>query len=197
MGLFDFLKAGAGQPATRGFAVEFDEDGRVSNITAPEQGGWIARQSGSNKYLNRSAGSLMEATEILRRIESIPGLTYYTVDTPDGRLGRDMSGYYTEAPLKTKGLKVPSRRPTPGPVELASLTGFGDTYQNGMSIVALMRSGEYARLVLLMECGRCGYQSPVETQEGPLVRECYCCGAQNSGGRGAVNVVLSDGIVEI
>ena len=47
-----------------------------------------------------------------------------------------------------------------------------------------------------MKCGRCGYESPVETQAG-AIRECYCCGVTNKGQRGNINVFVGSKKVEI
>jgi hypothetical protein len=137
------------------------------------------------------------AAEILKKIDVIPQFTYYTVDTPDGALGRDIQGYYTEAPLKTKNLILESRCDKSEAVEYSSLKGFGDMLKNQTSVAMLKKNGEYSRLVLLMKCGHCDYESPVETQPGELVRECYCCGAENKGHRGKVNIFLGAGMVEI
>jgi hypothetical protein len=176
--------------------TEFDASGKVVQVEVP-QGQWTLQRKGPNSYYTQSAGSLLEAAEILKKIGTIPQLTYYTVDTPDGALARDVNGYYTEAAIKTKNLAVGSRRGDSGPVEFSSLMGFGDMLANQTSVAQLKQSGEYARLVLLMKCGRCGYESPVETQAGEMVRECYCCGAQNKGHRGKVSMFLGTGPVEI
>lgn len=192
------LRKGTRQSAAPGCQVEFDEKGRVSNITVPQSGGWAAKQNGGATYYTRRTGSLLEATEILKRVKSIPKLTYYVVDTPDGSLGRDMNGYYTEAPLKTKNLKVASQSARPGTVEFSSLTDtFGEPMVQMSTVASQQKTGQYARLVLLMECGHCGYQSPVETQAGPFVRECYCCGAENKGERGTLTVFLGGSMVRI
>ena len=183
----------APQPASSQVGVEFDEHGRVSKVTLQQHGQWTVKRDGTCTYYSRQAGTLLEATEILQKTEGIPGLTYYVVDTPDGSLGRDMNGYYTGAPLKTKNLRLAVPDAASETVEFASLKMFGDSFQNQSVVAALKQSGKYARLVLLMECGRCGYQSPVETQEGSLARECYCCGASNTGTRGGINVIVSGG----
>jgi len=185
-------RAAAPQPAASQVGVEFDENGRA-NVTLQQHGQWTLKREGTYTYYSRPAASLLEATEILRRTEWIPGLTYYTVDTPDGSLGCDMNGYYTEAPLKTKNLRLAAPPAVSGTVEFSSLKMFGDGFQNQSVVASLKQAGKYARLVLLMECGRCGYQSPVETQAGSLVRECYCCGANNTGSRGSVSVIVSGG----
>lgn len=192
------FRRGPGPSASPGCQVEFDEKGRVSNITAPQPGGWAAKRNGGTTYYTRRAGSLLEATEILKRVKNIPRLTYYVVDTPDGSLGRDMNGYYTEAPLKTGNLKVASPSATPGTVEFSSLkNAFGNDMAQMSTVAALQKAGKYARVVLLMECGRCGYQSPVETQAGPFIRECYCCGAENKGERGTVSIFTGGSMVAI
>ena len=197
----DFLSKlfGSKQPAngkqSKG-GVQFDEAGKVVSIQVPVAR-WTLRQNGQNKYYRMQAKSLLQASELLKKLDSIPQLTYYIVETPNGSLGRDIQGFYTEAPLKTENLVVESRTgPTPT-VESVSLTGFGDTFANQRSVAVLKKSGEYARLVLLLHCGKCGYESPVETQAGPFVRECYCCGAKNQSQRGNINVFLGSSMVEI
>jgi hypothetical protein len=181
------------RPVTLGCRVQYDQNGLVSTITAPPQGTWASKHQGPATYYSRSAGSLLDATEILKQVGSIPGMTYYVVDTPDGSLGRDINGYYTESPLKTQGLTVASRSTVPGTVEFSSLRGQGHDQQEMTAAAALKKSGKYARFILMMECGRCGYRSPVETQAGSLVRECYCCGTKNSGIRGTISMVMGPG----
>jgi hypothetical protein len=177
--------------------VEFDENGRVARVEAPE-GQWTQSQSGQSTYLVQEAGSLLRATELLLKLDSIPGLTYYVVDTPDGSLGRDVQGLYTEAPLKTENLVLETEAArSEDTVELESLTGFGEMMAYQTSVAHLKMTGNYARLMLLMECGRCGYKSPVETEPGELVRQCYCCGTVNKGQRGTINVFLGSTGVEI
>lgn len=187
----------ATRPAAQSGPVEFDEDGRVKKITFPQQGIWPSRQSGQSTYMTRSVGTLLEATETLLKLQNIPGLHYYVVETPDGALCRDMNDFYTEAPLKTKGLHLVTQPAASGPVEFESLTEFGNLFANQSSVAAVKKSGQYAKLVLLMECGRCGYKSPVETEAGDMERECYCCGTTNTGSRGTVNVMLDAQMVEI
>ncbi len=183
-------------PASTRCQVEFDANGRVVRIDVPE-GRWALKVKGPNNYYERSASSLLEAAEILKTLDAIPRLTYYTVTTPDGFLGRDCQGFYTEAPLKTKNLTVGARGDRSRVVEFSSLKLAGDPLQNQTSVALLKKKGQYARFVLLMKCGKCGYESPVETQAGSLVRECYCCGTENTGQRGTVSVALGTGMVEI
>ena len=176
--------------------VQFNADGKVLSIEIP-QGQWVLKQKGQNKYYTQKAKSLLQAAEILKKIGSIPQLTYYTVDSPDGSLGRDIQGYYTESPLKTENLTVESRCGKSDAIEFLSLQGFGDMQANQTTVALLKKNSEYSRLVLLMKCGHCGYESPVETQSGSLVRECYCCGVKNKGNRGTVTVFLGSSMVEI
>jgi hypothetical protein len=176
--------------------VVFDENGKVLSVeAAPVQ--WAFRQNGQYKYYTQRADTLLHAAEILKNLNSIPQLTYYTVDTPDGPLGRDIQGFFTEAPLKTKNLKVKHRFNKPETVELQSLTGFGDMYANQTTVALGKKNGEYSQLVLMMKCGYCNYESPVETQPGAIVRECYCCGIKNNGQRGTINVFIGSNMVEI
>jgi hypothetical protein len=176
--------------------AKFNANGRVVSIDVPE-GRWALKVKGQNKYYEQRASSLLEAAEILRKVDAIPQLTYYTVTTPDGSLGRDSQGYYTEAPIKTTNLIVGSRGDRSRVVEFSSLRGFGDTLKNQTSVALMKKNGQYSRLVLLMKCGKCDYESPVETQAGSLVRECYCCGTENTGHRGEVSVLVGTGMVEI
>jgi hypothetical protein len=118
-------------------------------------------------------------------------------DTPDGSLGRDIFGFFTEAPLKTTALDLgPSAQPA-APVGAVSLTAFGDAMKSQASVAALKSAGRYASFVLQLECGHCGYKSPVETQEGEFERQCYSCGTVNKTRRGTINVLTSSGFVEI
>lgn len=188
----------AAQPAAQAGPVEFDENGRVKKITFFQMPLWPRYEQGQSNYMVRSVDTLLEATEVLRKLNNIGALHYYICETPDGKLCRDVNGFYTEAPLKTKELHLATQVTPSPPVESESLTVFGDDVFTTQSLVAaLKQNGQYSRLILLMECGRCGYKSPVETDAGPLERECYCCGTINTGDRGNVNVVTSSGIVEI
>ena len=120
------------------------------------------------------------------------------MDTPDGSLGRDINGYYTEASIKTENLRLESRCDKSEAVEFLSLKGFGNMEANQTTVALLKKNGKYSRLILLMKCGHCGYESPVETQPGTLVRECYCCGVQNKGQRATITIILGSGsFVEI
>jgi hypothetical protein len=176
--------------------VQFDANGKVLNIEIP-QNRWALKRTGQNTYYTQKADSLLQAAEILKKIASIPQLAYYMVDTPDGSLGRDTHGYYTEAPIKTASLIVEFRSPKTDTVASPSLKGFGDMGANHSSVAYLKKSGHYARVVLLMKCGNCGYESPVETEQGSLVRECYCCGVENKGDRAGITVILGSNVVVI
>jgi hypothetical protein len=186
------------QPATPPGPVEFDAEGHVASIAPPKQGPWAHSTSGSAQYYARQADSLFEAAEILKGLESIPGMTYYLVDTPDGTLGRDIGDFFTEKPIKTKNLKVASPVATSEKVEFSSLKSFGDGFKSQAAVANMKALGQYANFILLMECRRCGYQSPVETEGGHLERQCYCCGAMNSGPRATIKVVSGNGkMIEI
>jgi len=190
MGLFNFLQK-------KGKTVEYDAEGIVLSINV-KQGSWAKQvNSGSTYYSQKSAG-LLAASEILKQLQSVPPNTYYLVDTPDGTLGRDMNGFFTEAPIKTEGLHVecPAHAKTE-PVEPQSLTQYGNVIANQSGAAMLKKSGQYAKLVLMMKCGHCGYESPVETVEGDMVRQCYCCGTKNKTHRGKITVYTQFGNVEI
>jgi len=176
--------------------VTFDTNGQVVNIEIPH-GHWTVKQKGQNKYYTQKANSLLEASEILKKTDNIPQLNYYVVDTPNGSLCRDINGYYTEASIKTKNLIVESRSEKSETVDFSSLMGFGDMQANQKIVAHLKKTGQYSNLVLLMKCGNCGYQSPIETQPGTLIRECYCCGVENKGHRGTITMFIGSGKVEI
>lgn len=176
--------------------VVFDSNGQVVNIEIP-LGNWTVKQNGQNKYYTQKANNLLEASEILKKIDYIPQLNYYVVDTPNGSLCRDINGYYTEGSIKTKDLIVESRSAKSETTDYLSLTGFGDMQANQMTVAHLKKTGQYSKLVLLMKCGKCGYQSPIETQPGKLIRECYCCGAENKGHRGTITMFIGSSKVEI
>lgn len=179
-------------PAAQG-PVEFDSDGKVASIEHLNQGGWIHSNSDSAQYYTCPGKSLFEAAEFLKDLPSIPPMTYYLVDTPDGTLGRDMDDFFTEQPIKTKNLTVAAPERGPAAVEFASLTSFGDGIKSQGAVANMKAAGRYANFILLMECGRCGYKSPVETEGGHLERQCYCCGATNDGMRGMISVISGNG----
>lgn len=175
--------------------VTFSSDGKVSSIEVP-QGQWQKEQKGPSTYYLQKGDSLLEAAELLKKIGSIPGNTYYVVETPDGNLCRDMNALYTEAPLKARNLRIGVRRENATEVQCLSLTDFGDMMANQRN-TAITKTQGYAKLILLMECGACGYKSPVETEPGAMRRECYCCGATNITSRGPVTVYLGTSMIEI
>ena len=175
--------------------VQYDPNGKVLSIQVPE-GRWTREQKGGSTYCTQRTNSLLEAAEHLKKIVSVPERTYYVVETPDGNLCRDMNALYTEAPLKTRNLHVGFRRENAGEVQCRSLTDYGDMMANQRN-TAITKTQGYAKLVLLMECGACGYKSPVETEPGAMLRECYCCGATNKTSRGAVTVFLGSSMVQI
>ena len=190
------LKASGGPPSSASGTVEFDADGKVAKVDMPGDT-WDLKQSGQTRYYTQRGRSLLQATEILMTVASVPGFTYYTVETPDGALGRDMSGFYTEAPIKTSGLELETPAPLPDRVESVSLTAFGDPMKSQSAVAQLRQAGQYASFVLLMECGHCGYKSPVETQAGDMERQCYCCGATNSSFRGTIDVITGSKMIEV
>ena len=162
-----------------------------------QKGKWELNARGGNKFFEQKARNLFQATEILKSVSTIPNLTYYVVETPDGALGRDMNGFYTEAAIKTKDIVVESRQVNLEAVECSSLMGFGNMMQNHTAVAQLTATGQYAKVVLLMKCGNCGYESPVETQAGSFSRECYQCGVVNNCSRGEINIFLGSKMVKI
>jgi len=176
--------------------VEFDECGRIANIVVPD-GDWDRNEAHGMVYFTRKVSTLLQATEILRSIPSIPAMTFYVVETPDGNLGRDIFGFYTEAPLKHSGIYLETDTNKTTPVETLSLTAFGDNVGNQGTVAFVKFTGEYAKLVLLMECGHCGYKSPVETEAGELERQCYACGTVNIIRRDNIAVVTPSDFVPI
>jgi hypothetical protein len=196
MGIFDFLKRGGGSSEPKGGGIEFDANGKVARLEM-RGGRWEEKQSGQSRFLTQRGRSLLHATEILKAVSSIPGQTYYVVETPDGTLGRDLFGFYTEAPIKTSGLTLETTAPVPGPVESVSLTAFGEAMKSQTAVAQLKSAGQYAAFVLLLECGHCGYKSPVETKAGDFERQCYACGATNRSHRATINVFLGSGMVQI
>lgn len=180
--------------------VEFDADGHVTAAHPLDMlfGAWRIKTEAGNRYYSQWGTSLLHATELLKAVSSVPGQTYYIVETPDGALCRDKLGFYTEAPINTTNLSLEVSAPATESVDARSLTLFGDDLMGSQTSVALLRSqGRYANFVLLMECGCCGYKSPVETQPGDMERQCYCCGAINTTSRASVTVLLPSGPVEI
>jgi ribosomal protein S27AE len=174
--------------------VEFDVNGKVTRIDIPQRP-WTTSKRGDATFHTLRAASLLHASEALKKLSGIPGLTYFVVETPDGNLGRDLFGFYTEAPVKTSGIKTGSPNGVGATVEFARLSDSGQSLQQQRTIANLANIGKYARLVLMMECGRCGYESPVETESGSLVRQCYCCGATNTGIRGSIAVMCAPNVV--
>jgi hypothetical protein len=165
--------------------------------TSAARSTWSVRDSGGSRYYSLKAESLYAAAEILKSLNNILPQTYYLVDTDDGTLGRDMNGFFTESPVKTKSLKVPNASGSTGMVVPQSLTIFGEMQKNQSSVAHIRISGQYAKLVLLMKCGQCGYESPVETDAGDLERQCYNCGTTNKTTRAAITVHTPYGAVEI
>jgi ribosomal protein S27E len=160
---------------------------------------WSVHASGQSKYYNANADNLYAACEILKQLSSIPPMTYYTVTTPDGTLCKDIVDFYTEAPLKTKGLRVKHRSlgKDSEAVDALSLIQAGDMLKANASVANLKSAGEYAKLILMMKCGHCGYESPVETEQGDIERECYFCGSTIKTTRGGVTVYTANGAVNI
>ena len=89
--------------------VKYDANGKAISIEVPP-GEWEREQKGPSIYYTQRASSLLEATEILKQVDRISNLTYYVVVTPDGSLGRDMNGFYTEAPINTENITVAGGR---------------------------------------------------------------------------------------
>lgn len=194
MGLFGNIFSQ--KPQAKGDVIEFDANGKVARVDL-RGGRWEEKRSGQNRYCTQRGRSLAHATEVLRAVPSIPAQTYYLVDTPDGTLGRDTLGFFTEAPIKTSRLRLERSPPLPGPVESVSLKAFGDDRDVLTAVAQLKSAGQYAALILLMGCGRCGYKSPVETKAGEFERQCYACGAMNKSHRGTISVVVGSKAVEI
>jgi hypothetical protein len=161
--------------------------------------GWKLFQGGDNQSqsYSKKADNLFQATEILRNISNIPDLTYYIVETPDGNLGRDMNGFFTEGPLNTKNLIVRERQNNLRSFKCAGLFGFGNMRQNHLAVAQIIQTGNHAKLVLLMRCGNCNYESPVETHAGSFIRECFKCGSTNNCERGDILVNIDGGTFHI
>lgn len=165
--------------------------------TTAGAGTWSRKVNGGSVYYSQNAGSLYAASEILKGIAFVPPQTYYMMDTPDGTLGRDVNGFFTEGPIKTANLKTEKPGGALGSVESQSLVGFGDMMKNQSGTAMIKKSGQYAKLVLMMKCGQCGYESPVETEAGEMERQCYSCGTINRTCRGAISVYTAYGTIEI
>ena len=181
MGLFDFFKK---------------NDATVGE-TKSKPTSWSLRTNGESRYYSQNAGSLYAASEILKNLGSIPPHTYYLVDTPDGTLGRDSYDFFTESPVKTQNLKIENPRRETGSVQPKSLMSYGNMSKNQWGVAYQKMSGQYAKLVLIMKCGKCGYESPVETEAGDIERECYYCGIKNKTHRARISVYTERGTVEV
>ena len=86
----------------------------------------IGESGGRNEpvYNSFKAATLYGATELLRGLPAVPPNTYYVVETPDGNLGRDIIGFYTETPLKTVGISLEANAALSQFVDAMSLTVF-------------------------------------------------------------------------
>lgn len=177
--------------------VSFAPDGTVAEISVSEAE-WAKRKKGSATYYSLKANSLFEATEVLKRVNRIAPMTYYIVETPDGNLGRDAMSFYTEAPLKTAALALPVSESSPQSVAWENLKcSFDDLMKGAQMVIEIRQRGSYANLIHLMQCGHCGYESPIETEPEGMTRQCYCCGATNTGGRGSVNIIAGMDFVSV
>jgi hypothetical protein len=174
--------------------IQLNTDGSIASLNNVN---WHEQKSNGYTYHSCKAQTLYRATEILRSLSFVPQNTYYVVDTPDGSLGRDIFGFYTEALIKSSGISLETNSQKTTPVETRSLTAFGDAIKSQGSVASLKSMGQYASFILQMECGHCGYKSPVETKEGSFERECYACGAVNKIQRGKINVSTQSGFVAI
>ena len=76
------------------------------NTLILQHGTWSFQRNGDSVYYSYKADSLFVASEILKKLIFILPQTYYTVDTQDGTLGRDINGFFTEAPIKICDLKI-------------------------------------------------------------------------------------------
>jgi len=181
---------------TNEFAIAIDKIKAIKAAVVPFVK-WNTQYSGSATYHSCNAQTLLRATEILRDINSISQNVYYVVDTPDGSLGRDRFGFFTEAPIKSNGICLEPDSDKAATVDALSLTVFGDAVKSQSSVAILKSQGQYASFMLEMECGHCGYKSPVETKEGDFERQCYSCGTVNRTRRGKITVMTPFGIAEI
>ena len=176
--------------------VQYDADEKAS-IVEVKQGSWSFQTKGGSNYYSQNADSLLDAAEILKQIISIPPQTYYMVDTSDGTLGRDINGFFTEASIKTANLSIDNPGGVSESVQAQSLMGFGNMVNNQNSVAQQKNYGQYAKLILMMKCGRCSYESPIETVAGEMERQCYQCGTINQTRRGAISVYTAQGTVEV
>jgi hypothetical protein len=169
----------------------------VKDDITPSQ--WSMSGDPQSKYYTKKADSLIIASEILKELSAVPPMSYYLVDTPNGTLGRDIVGFFTESQVKTRGIQSNYRcyGKSLESVEAKSLINYGDMVKTQSSVAALKAHGQYAKLILMMKCGHCGYESPIETEEGNMERECYFCGTNNKTQRGAVTVFTMQGEVKI
>ena len=171
----------------KSYAINLTDIPGLDSVLADiKPGRWSFQTSGGSNYYSQNAGSLLLASEILKQLTSIPPQTYYLVDTPDGTLGRDINGFFTEALIKTANLKIDYPCGKTESVQAQSLMGFGNTEENMSSVAVIKNSGGYAKLILMMKCGQCGYDSPIETVSGDMERQCYFCGANNRTQRGNI-----------
>jgi hypothetical protein len=196
MGLFGFLKGRGGASEPKRDHIKFDANGKVIKVNM-RGSRWEEKRSGQNRYFTQRGRSLLHATEILKAVPSIPEQTYYVVETPDGTLGRDKIGFYTEAPIKTTVLRLETTAPVPTWVESVSLTAFGDAMTSKTFVAHLKSAGRYGAFILLLECGHCGYKSPVETKAGDFERQCYACGATNKSFRATIHINAGSRVVQI
>ena len=74
---------------------------------------------------------------------------------------------------------------------------FDDLMKGAQMVIEIRQRGSYANLIHLMQCGHCGYESPIETEPEDMTRQCYCCGATNTGGRGSVNIIAGMDFVSV
>ena len=178
------------------------EDGVPSTVykaisTDMKSSAWSLQTNGGSNYYSQKAGSLLAASEILKNLDSIPSQTYYLVDTPDGTLGRDINGFFTEAPIKTANLKIDNPCGKTESVQAQSLMGFGNMVNNQNGAALQKVRGQYAKLILMMKCGQCDYEFPIETVAGNIERQCYHCGTNNKTHRGSISVHTANGTVEV
>ena len=175
--------------------IQYD-NGKMISVDV-NQISWSLQTNGGSNYYSHKADSLFVAGEILKKLSSIPSQTYYLVDTPDGTLGRDINGFFTEAPIKSTNLKIDNPCGKTGSVQAQSLMGFGNMMNNQNSVALQQMNGQYAKLILMMKCGQCGYESPVETVSGDMERQCYSCGTNNKTFRGIISVYTPMGAMEV